>query len=234
MTPQKSILVVDDEQDIVDLVKYNLQREGYTVLTAKNGKEALQQSQKIPSLILLDVMMPEMNGLDLLKKLKNDPEMKEIPVVFLTAKSSEVDEVLGLELGADDYIIKPISIPKLIARIKTVLRKSEGQPPSTDQLKELKFGVIEIIPANHIVRIEKKEVFFPKKEFEILTFLVRHRDQVITRERLLNAIWGQNVYVVDRTIDVHIRKIREKLGVHAEYIETIKGIGYRFRAREEA
>ncbi|HUN65657.1 MAG TPA: response regulator transcription factor [Bacteroidota bacterium] len=233
MTPQKSILVVDDEQDIVDLVKYNLQREGYTVLTARNGKEALQQAGKNPSLILLDVMMPEMNGLDLLKKLKNDADLRDIPVVFLTAKGSEVDEILGLELGADDYIVKPISIPKLIARIKTVLRKSESQSGSADQQKEFVFGAIEIIPSHHIVRIDKKEVFFPKKEFEILTFLVKHRDQVITRERLLNAIWGQNVYVVDRTIDVHIRKIREKLGPHAEYIETIKGIGYRIRIREE-
>jgi len=230
MTDQKSILVVDDEQDIVDLVKYNLQREGYRILTARNGKEALDQSQKHPSLILLDVMMPEINGLEVLKTLKSNPSTRGIPVVFLTAKGSEVDEIIGLELGADDYIAKPISIPKLIARIKNVLRKSEIRPDQKIAGEEITIGVIRINPLQHAVIVNRQEIFFPKKEFEILSYLATYQDQVITRERLLNTIWGENVYVIDRTIDVHIRKIREKLGEFADYIETIKGVGYRMRA----
>ena len=230
MTDQKSILVVDDEKDIVDLVKYNLQREGYRILTARNGKEALDQSQKHPSLILLDVMMPEINGLEVLKTLKSNPSTRGIPVVFLTAKGSEVDEIIGLELGADDYISKPISIPKLIARIKNVLRKSEIRPDQKNARQEIVIGVIRINPLQHAVVVNRQEIFFPKKEFEILSYLATYQDQVITRERLLNTIWGENVYVIDRTIDVHIRKIREKLGEFADYIETIKGVGYRMRA----
>ncbi len=233
MTTQATILVVDDEADIVDLVRYNLQREGYQVATAKNGREALALSERRPSLILLDVMMPEMNGLEVLRQLKGKPSTAGIPVVFLTAKGAELDEVIGLELGADDYIIKPISIPKLIARVKAVLRKSEARAGGAEQRKEYHAGVIHIQPAHHLVHIAGKETFFPKKEFEILTFLAAHRGEVITRERLLDAIWGKDVYVVDRTVDVHIRKIREKLGAHADYIETIKGIGYRLRVPED-
>ena len=230
MADQKSILIVDDEQDIVDLVKYNLQREGYRIYTARNGKEALDQSQKHPSLILLDVMMPELNGLEVLKQLKSQPTTQSIPVVFLTAKGSEVDEILGLELGADDYITKPISIPKLIARIKNVLRKPDARQSKIKPQDEITVGVIRINPIRHSVVVNEQETFFPKKEFEILTHLATYQDQVITRERLLNTIWGENVFVIDRTVDVHIRKIREKLGKFADYIETIKGIGYRMRA----
>jgi two-component system alkaline phosphatase synthesis response regulator PhoP len=229
MAPQKSILVVDDEQDIVDLLKYNLQREGYLIYTARDGKDALEQSKKHPSLILLDVMMPELNGIEVLKQLKKNPSTQSIPVVFLTAKGSEIDEIIGLELGADDYIAKPISIPKLVARIKNVLRKSEIAPPEVKPQEELTIGVVKINRARHSVIVNRQEIFFPKKEFAILTYLATYPGEVITRERLLNIVWGQNVFVIDRTIDVHIRKIREKLGKYADYIETIKGIGYRMK-----
>ncbi len=233
MTPQNSVLIVDDERDILELVKYNLQKEGYQVLTAENGKEALTLSERRPSLILLDVMMPAMNGLEVLKQLKSKPSTAAIPVVFLTAKGSELDEVIGLELGADDYIVKPISIPKLIARVKAVLRKSEARKTSEAPGKDYHAGVLHIQPSLHLVHIEGKETFFPKKEFEILTYLAEHEGEVITRERLLNAVWGRDVFVVDRTVDVHIRKIREKLGRFADYIETIKGVGYRFRTPQK-
>ncbi len=220
----KKILVVDDEQDIVDLLKYNLQKEGYTVLTARNGEDALEQARHLPQLILLDVMMPELDGYEVLKKLKKDEKTSAIPIIFLTARGTEIDEVLGLELGADDYVVKPVSIPKLIARIKNVLRK-EGVIPQ--EQGTIILGVIEISPSRHRVMVDGQEIFFPKKEFEVLTYLARYPDQVINRERLLNAVWGSDVRVVDRTVDVHIRKIREKLGKHADRIETIKGIGYR-------
>ncbi len=224
----KTILIADDEKDIVDLVKYNLQKEGYTVLTARNGKQALELAQQQPSMILLDVMMPELDGWEVVKQLKKSNKTSDIPVVFLTAKESELDEVLGLELGADDYIVKPISIPKLIARVRNVLRKNES---STQKVNDIVIDRIEIFPSQHIVKIDKKEVFFPKKEFEVLLYLATHLDQVVTRDTLLGAVWGSEVQVVDRTIDVHIRKIREKLDNHADMIETIKGVGYRMRER---
>jgi two-component system alkaline phosphatase synthesis response regulator PhoP len=224
----RNVLVVDDEQDIVDIVKYNLHKEGYTVRTARNGREALSEvDKKIPDLIILDVMMPELDGFQVLKQLKQSPAKTDIPVIFLTAKGADIDEVLGFELGADDYIIKPISIPKLVARVKNVLRKHDQRQKSATELISL--GAIEIIPSQHVVRVEGNEVFFPKKEFEVLQYLAGHAENVVTREVLLDAVWGTDVRVVDRTVDVHIRKIREKLGKFADYIETIKGIGYRMR-----
>ncbi|HUL42963.1 MAG TPA: response regulator transcription factor [Bacteroidota bacterium] len=227
----RTVLLVDDEQDIIDLIKYNLHKEGYNVLTARNGKQALDQVRSQPHIILLDVMMPELDGWEVLRELKKHPRTAEIPVIFLTAKSADIDEVLGLELGADDYIVKPISIPKLLARIKSVLRKRERREQGTESRQPILVGSIEISPAQHRVRVAGKEVFFPKKEFEVLTYLATHLDQVVNRETLLNTIWGTDVRVVDRTVDVHIRKIREKLGMFAEYIETIKGIGYRFQEK---
>lgn len=224
----KKILVVDDEKDIVDLVKYNLQKEGYTVITARNGKEAIELAQPPLHLILLDIMMPEYDGLEVLRRLKQNERTSAIPVIFLTAKGSDVDEVVGLELGADDYILKPISIPKLLARVKNILRKREERAKAP--AAPIVVGVIEIIPAQHLVRVKNKEIFFPKKEFEVLLYLARHAGEVINRETLLTMIWGSDVQVVDRTVDVHIRKIREKLGNHAEAVETIKGVGYRMKA----
>jgi two-component system alkaline phosphatase synthesis response regulator PhoP len=223
----KTILVVDDEKDIADMVKYNLTKEGYSVIVARNGKQALEQANHQPDLILLDIMMPEYNGIEVLKRLKNDERTNRIPVIFLTAKGTDVDEVLGLELGADDYIVKPISIPKLIARIKNVLRKNEE--PDKGATTSITVGAITILPSHHVVRIDDKEIFFPKKEFEVLLYLAKHADIVVNRETLLNTIWGSDVRVIDRTVDVHIRKIREKLGKYADYIDTIKGVGYRLK-----
>ena len=226
----KTILLVDDEQDILELVKYNLQKEGFNVLTARNGKQALEHAQSLPQLILLDVMMPELDGIEVLKQLKRNRQTEHIPVIFLTARSSEIDEVIGLELGADDYIVKPISIPKLIARVKSVLRKHETKEKETTSL--LQIGVVEINTSQHIIRIKGKELFFPKKEFDLLLFLTKREGEVVNRDTLLQNIWGTDVVVGDRTIDVHIRKIREKLGKYADYIETIKGVGYKLRVVE--
>lgn len=223
----KTILVVDDEKDIVDLLKYNLRREGYNVLTARNGREALEQARLQPNVILLDVMMPERDGWEVVKELKRNMRTTDIPVIFLTAKGAEVDEVLGLELGADDYIIKPISIPKLLTRVKKVLRTHEE--PARNSVLPITVGEIEILPSKHIVRVHGKEVFLPRKEFELLLYLAQHAGVVVGRETLLQAIWGSDVVVGSRTVDVHIRKIREKLEGHAGYIETIKGVGYRLR-----
>lgn len=225
----KTILVVDDEKDIIELLKYNFQKEGYKVRTARDGKEALAEARQQPDLIILDIMMPEFDGREVIKHLKKDSKTSQIPIIFLTAKGTEADEVLGLELGADDYIVKPISIPKLLARVRNVFRKREVKISPENIIR---IGAIEISLEQHTVHINKKEIFFPKKEFEVLFYLASHVDQVVTRETLLNNIWGSDVQVVDRTVDVHIRKIREKLGKHADCIETIKGVGYRLRKTE--
>jgi len=227
---KQKILIADDERDIIDFLKYNLEKEGFDVLTAKNGIEAVAQAKKNPSLILLDVMMPEMDGLEAVRTLKKNSTTAKIPVIFLTARGSEVDEVVGLELGADDYIIKPVSIPKLMARIKLTLRKKSSTKEENGVDSDiLKHGIIEINRSHYKVYVSKKEIFFPKKEFEVLSFLVRNAGKVVTRETLLSQIWGSDVYVIDRTVDVHIRKIREKLGNNADYIDTIKGVGYRMK-----
>lgn len=228
---KKKVLVVDDEKDIVDILKYNLERENeFEVLTAKDGREAIDLAQSIPDVILLDIMMPELNGFEVCKLLKNNPETVKIPVIFLTAKENEIDEILGLEIGADDYISKPISPRKVLARIKSVIRRSTGDHEKTPKFEEnIKFRNLEIDSSSHSVRINNNEVFFPKKEFQLLHFLLSNKGKVYSREILLNQIWGENIYVVDRTVDVHVAKVREKLGDYSDYIETIKGLGYRFK-----
>jgi two-component system alkaline phosphatase synthesis response regulator PhoP len=230
---KQTLLLADDERDIIDLLKYNFEKEGFDILTASNGKEALVQAKKLPDLILLDIMMPEVNGHDVVRILKADPATQSIPIILLTARTSEMDEVIGLELGADDYVTKPISIPKLIARIKSALRKKTEKAKDAMKTDEtLTHGKIQINREHHRVTVAGKDVFFPKKEFEVLAYLVRHAGKVVTRESLLSSIWGADVYVVDRTIDVHIRKIREKLGECSGYIDTIKGVGYRMDENE--
>jgi two-component system, OmpR family, alkaline phosphatase synthesis response regulator PhoP len=225
------ILVVDDEKDIVDILKYNLEKESeFIVITAFDGKEAIDKAiSEKPNLIILDIMMPELNGFDVCKKLKTYAETSKIPVIFLTAKENEIDEIIGLELGADDYIQKPISPRKVIARVKSVIRRTYSEPDKmikTDGY--IKFKKLEIDTIAHSVKINDEDVFFPKKEFQLLHFLLSNRGKVLSREVLLNQIWGENVYVVDRTIDVHVAKVREKLGDYSGYLETIKGLGYRF------
>jgi two-component system alkaline phosphatase synthesis response regulator PhoP len=227
---KKKVLVVDDELDIVDLLTYNLKKEGYDVISAHNGEEALKKAASKPDLIILDLMMPVLDGFETCKRLKNDPSTTSIPVIFLTARSGEVDEVVGLELGADDYIQKPISPRKLVARVKALLRRTEiaaEEAAGTDSV--IRADRLEINRSTYTVRLGKREIFFPKKEFEILALLAANPGRVYTREMLLNTIWGSDVVVVDRTIDVHIRKIREKLGDNISLIETIKGVGYRFK-----
>lgn len=225
---QATILVVDDEKDITDLLKYNLEKEGYRVLVAYNGSDALKLLIEQPSLIILDVMMPEMDGWEVCRTIRQDPKNDRLPIIFLTARDSELDEVVGLELGATDYIAKPVRVRTLLARIKKALRTTDGR--GEDWVEEVvRIGELEIHTQNYLVKIGKREIMLPKKEFEVLLYLACHPERVVSRETLLNQIWGRDVYVVDRTVDVHIRKIREKLGLHAVHLETVKGVGYRFR-----
>lgn len=225
------ILVVDDEKDIVDILKYNLEKENdLEVITAYDGKEALEKAAaQRPNLIILDIMMPELNGFDVCKKLKSDDITSKIPVIFLTAKENEIDEIIGLELGADDYIQKPISPRKVLARVKSVIRRTYSDPDKRIKTEGyIKFKNLEVDTIAHCVKIDNEEIFFPRKEFQLLHFFLSNKGKVLSRDVLLNHIWGENIYVVDRTIDVHVAKVREKLGEYADYIETIKGLGYRF------
>lgn len=228
---QKTILVVDDEQDIVDLISYNLSKEGYEVATASNGTNAVELAQRLrPDLVILDIMMPGLDGFEVCRTLRQDPSMQSTAIVFLTAKAGEIDQILGLELGADDYIQKPISPRVLLARVKTIFRRgSDRVRTETVAAPEvLRIGTIEVNRQNYTVKIDGKETFFPKKEFELLAFLASNRGKVFSREALLRRIWGESVYVIDRTVDVHVSKVREKLGKHGNRIETVKGVGYRF------
>jgi two-component system, OmpR family, alkaline phosphatase synthesis response regulator PhoP len=177
-------------------------------------------------------MMPEMDGFELYQQIKANKEYQDIPIIFLTAKSGETDEIKGLDLGASDYIQKPISPKKLIARIKSNLRKSDQTEKKSKKFENLKIGALDIDVEKFEVKVDSKKKFFPRKEFQLLYFLAQNTGKVINRETLLKEIWGNDVYVIDRTIDVHIRKIREKLGKHSELIETIKGVGYRFKHNE--
>lgn len=222
---KKKILVVDDEQDLLDLIEYNLRKEGFEVLKAENGETGIELAkQENPNLVLLDIMMPNMDGLEVCERMRKDTNLKHIPIIFLTARSDEKTEVEGLNKGADDFITKPISTTKLISRIKAVLRRIDE---NEQQVQVLVVHDLEIDKDRYVVSRGEEEFQLPRKEFELLYYLARKRGKVRDRQTLLNKVWGDNIYVVDRTVDVHVRKIREKLGDH--YIETVKGVGYRFK-----
>ncbi|NCP83681.1 MAG: response regulator transcription factor [Bacteroidetes bacterium] len=233
MQQKKTILVVDDERDLLDLIEYNLKKEGYDVLKAEDGLEGIRMAKKYkPDLVLLDIMMPKMNGLEACEQIREDDEIKHTPIIFLTAKNDEKTEVRGLNLGADDFLTKPISTAKLVSRITAVLRRLDSlNVDNSDQLSAnenlLKVHDLVIDRERFIVLKEETELQLPKKEFELLFYLANRKGKVLDRQTLLNEVWGSNIYVIDRTIDVHIRKIREKLG--DDYIETVKGVGYRFK-----
>ena len=228
----KTILIVDDEKDIRDMLAYNLSKEGFAVLTAQDGNEAIKKlaDHKV-SLVVLDIMMPGLDGFEVCKRIRATKAWSNLSVLFLTARSSEVDEIVGLELGADDYIQKPVSPRVLVARVKSILRRSNSATPNvSDELIAEKVIIdnLEIDRSSYRVKLAGKEMFFPRKEFELLFFLVSNPGRVFSRDALLNKIWGDGAYVVERTVDVHIFKVREKLGKLGERIETVKGVGYRF------
>lgn len=226
----KKILLVDDEPDIVEFLKYNLEKANYQVLVGSNGKEALKQLEKKPDLIILDIMMPEMDGFEVYEKIRSNTHYNQIPVIFLTAKSGESDEIKGLEIGASDYIQKPISPKKLLARVELNLRKQSLPKSNKNVSQQTKIGPLVIDLEKYSITIDGRIKTFPRKEFQLLHFLANNPDKVYSRDNLLRDVWGTGVYVVDRTVDVHIRKIREKLGKHSDLIETIKGVGYRFKS----
>jgi two-component system alkaline phosphatase synthesis response regulator PhoP len=219
------ILLVDDEPDILEFIKYNLEKEGYTVYTAENGKKAIELGARvIPHLILLDVMMPEMDGIETCREMRSMQEFKNTLIAFLTARNEDYSQIAGFDVGADDYITKPIKPRVLISRIKGLLRRF-----TTESVEDnVKLGDIEIDTEKFLVYKNGEEYNLPKKEFELLSLLASKPGKVFSRKEILNKIWGNDIIVGDRTIDVHIRKLREKLGDN--YFKTIKGIGYKFDA----
>jgi two-component system alkaline phosphatase synthesis response regulator PhoP len=218
------ILLVDDEEDILEMIRYNLEKEGFEIETANNGKEAIEKARKfIPNLVLLDVMMPEMDGIETCLAIKDIDGLKNTMIAFLTARGEDYSQIAGFDSGADDYITKPIKPRVLISRIKALLRRNEVTQPKEDIVN---IGDIQIDREKYLIVKAGVEINLPKKEFELLSLLASKPGKVFTRETILERVWGGDVIVGDRTIDVHIRKLREKLG--DEYIKTVKGIGYRF------
>ncbi len=221
----EKILLVDDEQDIIEFLGYNLTKEGYDVTTTTSGKEAIEIAQKIkPDLIILDVMMPEMDGIETCHEIRSIEGLKNTLITFLSARGEDYSQVAGFDAGADDYITKPIKPRLLISRVKAILRRKSG----TEKTETNEEGDIKIDREKYVVYKENQEFTFPKKEFELLALLISKPGKVFTREVILENVWGGEVIVGDRTIDVHIRKLREKLGDH--YIKTIKGVGYKFES----
>ncbi|GAA4520904.1 MULTISPECIES: response regulator transcription factor [Sphingobacterium] len=226
MNSKKKILVVDDEQDIVDLISYNLNKEGYQVCTAINGRQAIEVAKKEnPDLIILDVMMPEMDGIESCRQMRALPEFKSTFIIFLTARSEEYSEIAGFNVGADDYIAKPIKPRALMSRINAILRRNNPEQTETPSHK-LTISDLVIDREEFLVYKSGEKVVLARKEFELLFLLASKPNKVFTRDQILKAIWEDSVIVTNRTIDVHIRKLREKIG--EDYVATVKGVGYKF------
>jgi two-component system phosphate regulon response regulator PhoB len=225
------ILIVEDEKDILDLVEYHLRQAGFSVISALDGSCGLEEARrKHPALIILDLMLPGMDGKDVCRSLKSNPLTRLIPVLMLTARAEEVDRIIGLELGADDYVTKPFSPRELVLRVRAILRRRETDRESEKfiQIEDLLIDV-----EGHHVSVNKTEVQLTSTEFKLLVELASKRGRVQTRTSLLDRVWGYTYEGYDRTVDTHIRHLREKLGDLGEYIETLRGVGYRFRAENE-
>tara|TARA_B100000401_G_scaffold416876_1_gene339529 strand:+ start:17 stop:688 length:672 start_codon:yes stop_codon:yes gene_type:complete len=218
-----SVLVVDDEIDILEFVSYNLQKENYQVFTANNGIEAIEiAKEKTPDLIILDVMMPDMDGIITCQKLREIKSLDDTIITFLSARSEDYSQIAGFESGADDYITKPIRPKVLLSRVKALLSRKSSSNSSI-----LEYGELKIHEQKHLVVYKEKELSLPKKEFKLLVLLCSKPGHVFTRQEILNDVWGADVFVGDRTIDVHIRKLREK--INSDYFKTVKGVGYKFQ-----
>jgi two-component system phosphate regulon response regulator PhoB len=220
------ILVVDDEPEAVELVDFNLKQAGFDVVTAADGAEALKKAHSaLPSLMVLDLMLPEIDGLEVCKMLRRDPATANIPIVMVTAKAAEIDRILGLELGADDYITKPFSPRELVLRVKRILQRGRGPDEETNRFK---FGELLIDSPRHLVSWRGKSIDLTATEFKLLSVLAQRRGRVQSREQLLRDVWEYNSLIDTRTVDTHMRRLREKLGPASKYLDTVRGVGYRF------
>ena len=221
-----NILIVEDEPDIRDTLSYNFEKEGFKVLSSPNGKSALKLLESNePNIVILDLMLPDMSGLDICRQIKNDKKLSDTSIIMLTAKSEEVDRIVGFELGADDYVTKPFSVRELILRVKVLIKKH-----TTTEHKDtsISLGSIYMNLDAHVVKINKKDIILTALEFKLLKHLLQRKGRVQTRDQLLGDVWGYSSEVTTRTVDTHIKRLREKLGVVADYIQTIRGVGYKF------
>ncbi|MCC7265421.1 MAG: response regulator transcription factor [Candidatus Latescibacteria bacterium] len=224
------ILIVEDEPDILELLSYNLRQAGYEVFTAAEGEEGLRLAEEqIPDLVVLDLMLPGMDGLELCRLLKQRESLRRVPVLMLTAKAEEVDRIVGLELGADDYVTKPFSPRELVLRIKAILRRGTAKPEEDEVEGRIAIGPLVIDPTAHQVQVASRTVDLTATEFRLLHTLAQRRGRVQTRDELLEVVWGYQYSGYGRTVDTHIRRLREKLGEACDWVETVRGVGYRFR-----
>lgn len=222
------ILVVDDEPDLVELVAYNLRQAGYQVITARDGASAVAEARRTkPDLVVLDVMLPDLSGVEVCKRLRRDPVTENIPVLMLTARAEEIDRVVGFEVGADDYVVKPFSPRELVLRVNAVLRRSKA--PAAAPTPRILCGVMEMDIDAHRVTVAGEEIPLTALEFRLLQHLAVARGRVQTRDSLLEEVWGYVPGVETRTVDTHVKRLREKLGAASDYIETVRGVGYRMR-----
>jgi two-component system, OmpR family, phosphate regulon response regulator PhoB len=225
--PKTSILIVEDDNDILNLLKYNLQSAGFDVLASDNGYDGLVTAKRdLPELVVLDLMLPGMDGLEVCRELKRNPETRNIPVIMLTARGDEIDRIVGLELGADDYVVKPFSPREFILRIKAVLRRSA---PDEDGQAVWQDEGLRVDPTAHKVSVDEEDLDLTATEFKLLVELIRNKGKVQTRDQLLDKVWGYQFEGYARTVDTHVRRLRQKLGAYSERVETVRGIGYRFK-----
>jgi len=227
-----TVLVIEDESDLLETIEYNLQNEGFRTRTALNGEDGIRSAlmDPAPDLILLDIMLPDVTGIEVCRRLKQTDKTKRVPIIMVTARGEEIDKVVGFESGADDYVVKPFSVRELMLRIKAVLKRSSS-PSDDTELSE--FGVLRIDHPAHMLKVEDEEVPLTALEFKLLVTLLNRKGRVQSRDMLLNDVWGIESEVTTRTVDTHIKRLRQKIGSAGDYIETIRGVGYRFRSKPE-
>jgi two-component system phosphate regulon response regulator PhoB len=221
------ILIVDDEPDLLELTRVNLSGAGLVVDTAESGTEAFEKLRRSPpDLLILDLLLPDLSGTEICRRVRSDPRLSAMPIIMLTARSEEIDRVVGFELGADDYVTKPFSPRELVLRVQAVLRRRDREDATASTLEQ---GVLRLDPESHRCWVDGEEVTLTAKEFDLLHALMSRRGRAMTRDALIDAVWGHNISVTSRTIDTHLKRLREKLGAAGDMIETVRGVGYRFQ-----
>jgi len=226
------IVIIEDEQDLLDSLEYSLRREGYQVRGATTGRGGLElaSEEPVPDLVLLDLMLPDMSGVEVCRKLRTQERTANVFIMMVTARGEEIDRVVGFEVGADDYVVKPFSTRELVLRIKAILRRGRSEEPQNEQIS---FGRLRVDEAGHRVWVDDREVVLTALEFRLLTTLLQRRGRAQTRDMLLQTVWGIEADITTRTVDTHVKRLREKLGEAGVYVETLRGVGYRFRSRPD-